>query len=196
MTDPNEASRLTRIFPAVLGLRLLPAGLWFLTAAASGAGVAPRGLHFWLLPPALLATWVVHRLYRRRFGSVERERLPLGRSWAILGFLLAAYATLRLVSAETDPLLLLQILVVLLFVTAVLLFVPTLGQGLAVAAGFLGLAMFLALPLLLFVTGSDEPGCGGAIFSLCLGMVLTVAGIVDHVLLVRSLERTGDESRA
>lgn len=193
---PQRVSRLTRLFPAVLGLRLLPFGLWFLLAAASGAGVAPPSLHFSMLPLALLATWLVHRLYRRRFGTVERERLPLGRNWAILGCLAAAYLALRLFSVETDPLRLLQILVVLLFFTAVLLFLPTLGQGLAVVAIFVGLTVFLALPLLLFVTGSQEPGYGGAVFSFCLGLVLTAAGIVDHVLLVRSLGRIGDESRA
>jgi len=191
MLAPRDASRLTRLFPTFLGLRLLPFGLWFLLAAASGAGLVRAGLHLWALPLVLVATWLIHRRYRQHFGVVEREHIPLGRNWAILACLLVAYLALRFVAVDTDPLLLLQILVLLLFLTAVLLFLPTLGQGLAVAAVFVGAALFLALPLLLFVTGGEQPGYGGAAFSLCLGFVLAVAGILDHFLLSRSLQQNG-----
>ena len=200
MKSPEELERLTRRFPSVLGLRLLPFGIWFLilglgmrfTTGLSAGWPPPLTADSWLayavlLPVVVWFTWVIHRRYRLRYGAVEPGRLRFGRGWVLGGGALAAYLLNRTYGLE-DPELLLVTTVPVLFVTAVLMVLPiSLRGGMArLRLPFLLVALAAGGWLFWLVADGGRIGSVGVVFSLLLGALLTAAGAVEHRALVRA----------
>lgn len=195
MSEPREFRHVTRLFPSFLGLRLLPVGAFFLAVGLASPlpGELPTPLQAVLLVIALAAIWPIHRWYRREYGTVEPERLGLGRNWVILAGLAVATVAMALgaqrFGGESRQVVL---LVAVLLVTAVLYALPRAfgGGGLAVAVvaaiALLGAAVMLAV-------GRDPLGFNrlGTLFSLIVGIALSLAGWLEHRLLRRTLDRLG-----
>ncbi len=187
-TDPHDIRRVTTLFPVFLGLRLVPTGLWFLAVPLPVLGPFASWGHRLLLVAAIGATWALDRWYRRRYGSVEPERLSFGRNWAFLAGLVAVAAALAFGSRAfgLGPTVVFAVLA--LFASAIAFSLPRalargpLAAGLFLAAAALGAALLVAVG-----RGPETFGSLGAAFSLAVGALLVLAGAIEHGLLRRAL---------
>lgn len=195
MTRTEDLRHVTHIFPTFLGLRLIPVGLLFLIVgvAAPLVGRIASGPRALLAVLAVAAIWPIHRWYRREFGTVEPERLGLGRSWMILAGLVAALLVFGLGASRVgDDFRLVLLLVLILFATVVLYALPrAFGSGrllpgavIAVAVGVGALFVFLARDPARFASI-------GSLFSATVGVLLCLAGWIEHVQMTRAMERLG-----
>ena len=189
MEQMDRVRFLTQLFASLVGLRLVPIGVFALVAAANDAHMLPRGMHVLGLPPALLLSWLLHRYYERSFGVVERacapKFLPTIKALA-LAFLFVLFAE-KFWSLPVSPA---GILFAALVVTVVFLAFPRPFQAYYSIAAALILIALLLLPQ---VTGVsvNRPifKLGGDLCNLFVGLVLIFGGIADHILLVRSFEQ-------
>ena len=188
---------ITYLFPVFLGLRLVPAGLWFLAVAIPGLGGFPSAFHLVLLLLAAAAVWWIDRWYRARYGIVQPAKLRLGRSWALMLGLAAAWLALRLGAAAVGLRPVVIILAVILFVTAVLFALPRAFPGGRLATAFLLIAAALCAVLMIVLTRDPASlGATGAVFSLAVGLMLCLAGAIEHGLLARAFTRLGEKRDA
>lgn len=187
MSDPHRLREITRIFPTFLGLRLLPAGFWFLLVPIPALGLFASPAHLALMVVAAAATWPIHLWYRRRYGRVEPERLRLGRGWALLTGLVAAYLALAMGAAAFGHHRLVLLLVVVLFLTAAALARPRpLAGGSRPALAFWGVAGLAALLLLWVTREPRQLAAAGDLFSLGVGVLLVLGGLIEHASLRRA----------
>lgn len=194
MRELEALRQLTTLFPLFLGLRLLPVGLWFVLVSM-GFGQFPSALHGLLMVVAAAATWAIHRGYRERYGVVEPERLRFGRNWALLAGLTAAYLALAVGAARLGPRPLVIVLVVIVFATGALYALPRFLSGARLAAGFGVVAVSCAALVAALPRDPARLGEVGWMFSLALGLALSIAGWAEHRSLVRALsaaDETGD----
>lgn len=195
MNRARDVRHVTHIFPTFLGLRLIPVGLWFLVVglASSVGGRLPTGVLAVLVVLATASIWPIHLWYRREFGVVEPERLGLGRNWMILLGLGLAVLALSLGAQKLGGTATLVLLLVLVFfATAVLFALPRAFGGGTMAIALLSAVVVLGAALLLLI-GRDPARFNylGALFSLVVGVILCAAGVVEHLLMKRALDRLG-----
>ena len=188
MIDPTAVRKLTTLFPVFLGLRLVPAGVWFLSLALPLPGTIPHPLHWAVLIAAVVGVWWAHRWYGERFGRVEAARRRFGRSWVLAGGLAAAYLVLAGGTGRLETRSLVLVLALIVFAAGAGWALPRFlgGARLAVAVG---LVAVLAAAILVAVP-SEPAGLGamGWLFSLALGLVLCIAGWVEHRSLTAAFE--------
>jgi hypothetical protein len=188
MPEPDTCRRVTRLVPSVLGLRVVPIGLWFLAAPALGpfhgslSQMAPLGI-------AVAVVWGIHRWYGARYGRVEAWTVRLERQRALLPGLGAAMLALAAGSAALEPRELILLLVLVLFATAVGLVWPRrVSRALFPIAAVASAAVAGATALLLWGLDPTRLGSLGDLFSLSVGAVLCLAGVVEHLALARVFE--------
>lgn len=195
MTGPEQARRVTRVFPAFLGLRLVPVGLFFLSigVASPFPGETPTWVQAILFLAAAAAIWPIHGWYRREFGAVEPERLRLGRNWMILAGLVVAVLAMSAGAHRLGGISIQVLLVVVtFFLTAVLFALPRAFAGSSAELTLLAAMVVLGVAILLFA-GRDPVSFNylGALFSGAVGMMLCTAGVIEHRRLIRTLGRPG-----
>lgn len=178
--------------PYEAGLRLVPVGLWLLAAAGNDAGWWPRqDLHFLALPLVALAVWLVHRHYRRTYGTVVADesccdaaddRIPMGVFTVALVVAGAAE-----IAYSPDPSILGLVLVA--FVTTLLFLRGERPYRTHYATVATVVLVALLLSPLAFDVPEDEAifDPGGFLWNLYVGIVLTAGGIADHLLVARTL---------
>ncbi len=187
-TDPLRIRRVTTLFPVFLGLRLVPTGLWFLAVPLPVLGSFASWGHRLSLVAAIAVTWAVDRWYRRRYGTVEPEKLSFGRNWALLAGLLAVPAALAFGTRAfgLGPAVVFAVLA--LFASAIAFSLPrALARGPFAAVLFLVAAASGAALLVVVGRGPESFGSLGAAFSLATGALLVLAGAIEHRLLRRAL---------
>lgn len=193
-TSPETLRRVTSLFPVFLGLRLLPVGLWFIALAMPLFDPLQRWGDRVLLVVAIVATWAIDRWYRRRYGTVEPKKLRFGRNWALLLGVVAAWVALAVGPRATNLEPVVVLVVLLLFATAIAFALPRAPSGGPWPAGIfllvaaLGGALLVAMPREAAAFGSL-----GARFSLITGILLVLAGGIEHHLLRRVMHRAVDE---
>ena len=195
MRHQDTLRSVTHLFPGALGLRLLPVGLWFLAISIPGLRPFPGPLHLVLGLLAALSIWPIHRWYRARYGFVQPERLRFGRNWAILLGLVVAGGALGLGAALPGVGTLVLTLVLVLFGTAVAFALPQPFPGGRLAAVLLLLVAGLCAVLLITLTRDPAPlGSMGGLFSRSVGALLCLAGVIEHRLLTRALDKLGESA--
>jgi hypothetical protein len=183
----------THLFPVFLGLRLLPVGLWFLIAALPGVGGFGSSLHKLLLVVAIAAVWWTHRWYRERYGVVEPRKLSLGRSWVLLFGWLAAVVAMSFGGALLGLRPLVLLVVLILLATAALWSLPRLfGPGAPLLTAFIALAAVAGVLMLGATRDPADLGAGGGLFKISVGVLLCLAGVLEHRSLVDAFEGAGE----
>ncbi len=191
----RDLRHITQIFPTFLGLRLVPAGAFFLIVGGASplVGPVPTAAQAVLAVLAVAAIWWIHLWYRREFGVVEPARLGWSRSWMFLLGLGVAVLAMSLGARSFGGTTTLVLLVVLtLFATAVLYALPrTLGGGTMAVA--LVAAVVLLGAIVIMAMGSDPLRFNylGAFFSLAIGVVLCAAGVAEHLSMKQALHGAG-----
>lgn len=190
--DPGTLRKVTHLFPTFLGLRLVPLGLWFVAAPLGLFGPFTEWNQAVPVAVAVAATWAIHRWYASRYGTVEPVKLRFGRNWALLLGVLAGYAALALFprTLALEPLVLVVVLVV--FAAAIAFMLPrALAGGRGAVAVFLAVAALAAVLMLALTRGAAGVGSLGASLSMLTGVLLVLAGGIEHWLLVRAMRPPG-----
>ena len=191
MNQIADPRRVTHLFPAFLGLRLLPVAAFFLVVGVAAPTVGPLStpVQAVMVVAALVAIWWIHSWYRREFGVVEPERLALGRSWMILIGISVAFVAMgvgahQIGGVETQVL----FVVLVFFATAVLFALPRAFGGGAGAIGLLAVIVLAGVAVLL-VAGRNPSWFNylGSLFSVAIGGMFGAAGIIEHRLLADAL---------
>ena len=188
MIDPTAVRKLTTLFPVFLGLRLVPAGLWFLSLALPLPGTVFHPLHVALLIAAVVGTWWIHRWYGERFGRVEAERQRFGRSWVLAGGVAAAYLALAGGTGRLDTRNLVLVLTLIVFAAGAGWALPRFLSGGRMAAGVALVAVLAAIILIAMPSEPAGLGAMGWLFSLALGLVFCLAGWAEHRSLTTALQ--------
>ncbi len=190
-TGPTVARKFTQLFPAFRGLRLLPLGLWFVAAPLGVFGPLTERNQALPVVVAVASTWAIHRWYARHYGTVEPVNLRFGRNWALLLGVLVGYAALAAARRALDLEPLVLVVALVLFATAIAFVLPrVVASGWWAVAAFLALAAVGAVLLLAVTRGADGVGSLGVSFSVILGVLLILAGAIEHWLLRRTMRRS------
>ncbi len=180
----EQQREITRGFPTFLGLRLLPAGVWFVIVAL----MAPLSGELPTLPLAVLAAamvgaiWWIHSWYGRELGTVQPPRLELSRSRAFLVAIGVAAVAMWLSSSTLDAQgTLVLFLTLLLLVSAASFALPRVAGGGGGAIAIVIAIVALGVAAILFVARDPETlGSVGMLFSLTVGLMVSVAGLLEH----------------
>jgi len=190
--DLGRVRYVTERFGGMQGLRLVPFGLYLLVLAAGTAGLVPRvrpgalDVSLGLLLMAVAGSWLIGRYYDSRFGRVAPMASGRGSAGAGTGALIGAF-TLFLsgfVDARLDP----PVSVSWLFLGGVTLayWWGPLRRRRVHYAAFGGVFVLLGLSPL--VTGTlSGPPLDYVTYTVIMGLGAIVCGILDHVMLVRTL---------
>lgn len=193
LSNPSALRTVTQLFPVFMGLRLLPFGLWFAIAPLGVVGPMTEWNQAVPVAVAVVATWAIHVWYASHYGRVEPRKLRFGRNWALLLAVVVGYTALALTPRTLDirPVVLLVVLVV--FATAIAIMLPrALTRGYGAIAAFLVLAAAGAVILLVLTRGDAGISSLGVSLSLITGVLLILAGAIEHWLLLRALGRSMD----
>lgn len=191
MTNLDTLRHVTRLFPIFLGLRLLPVGAWFLLVSLGGMDWFPGWPHLALLA-AVAAIWPIHRWYQERYGTVEPERLSFGRNWALLAGVVGGYLALGLGAASGMRPLMLALLLIVLATVALFALPRSFTGDRRTTAMFLAAAGLCGLLLLVPFRDPTRLGAVGRWFSLSIGLLLCLAGWIEHYSLARAVRRLGE----
>ncbi len=196
MQDLKRVTSITKLYPRLRGLRAIPFGIYILFSV-TGAGA--RLLNTNSLMPLLLIfvacilEWPIGRYYERAFGKVQPTSDQ--QYYEKIGSVILMVAIIVAISVDTaanPPI-------------SLLLLIPTiiyLSNGLTSyhARYYLGAALLCAfasiLPLLLSVPVSElyYTGPHSRAFMVALGSLMIILGLLDHLLLIRTLKPLPQES--
>ena len=195
MQDLKRVRFVTENYHNLQGLKMVPLGLWFVAAGAGDAGWWPWFFktgrpvsHLLGLGLAWFLSWLIGRYYKYNYGQVQPspQTQRKGRLVTIVGL------PALLIALAVDWSMKLPVSLVALLITAYFLTAYLCSSGrfrkhyVVIALLFAGLGL---MPLLLRVPLSDRIwGPGGVMFTLLLGLGLIAGGILDHLLLVRTLK--------
>lgn len=192
-TDPDVLRKVTHLFPIFLGLRLVPLGLWFIAAPLGLFGPMTEWNQGVPVTVAVVATWAIHRWYASHYGTVEPVKLRFGRNWALLIGVLAGYAALALTPRALDLEPLVLIVALVLLATAIAFMLPrALAGGHRAVAVFLVVAVAGAVLVLATSRSADGLGSLGTALSAVTGVLLVLAGGIEHWLLVRAMSPSAE----
>lgn len=196
MPDYARIIYVTKHYERLQGLRLVPLGIWFLLTAAglagrlTGFGTSQPLSGLTLLIVGLLY-YLIGRYYASHYGVVNRAK---SRPEKIENILILLVLGMLLVDVFWMP----PISFFTLGISGLYLYSYfTVGRPYRhyylILAGLFLVVSFL--PLLLSVPLDDTlVGSGGVLFYTVLGGGLIVAGIVDHLMLVRASSLTEEAS--
>lgn len=179
---------ITRFYPHLQGLRLIPLGAVFLITAAWRAGAVPwvptvpadRAANWFamLFGLALIAAMLLGRYYRRRFGAVQPQHRMRGPVTVLTFVLALSFAVWTQSALQTTPSLPLIVIAVAIGYVGVLDRIVR-SHYLIVSASVLILAMLS--------TFGVPPHTRDVLFYAVTGLGLMVVGVGDHLLLLHSL---------
>lgn len=199
MNRADDLRRVTHLFPTFLGLRLVPFGLWFLAIGLTSPLVnrISNAVHLVVVALVIAAIWRIHRWYRREYGTVEPERLGLGRNWPILGGWVAALVVFGLGAAQIgDDFRLVLLLVLVLFATVVLFALPrAFGPDRLLTAVVPAVALVAGAGFVYLALDPARFASIGSLFSSTLGILFCLAGWIEHRQMTRAMEQlaSGDD---
>ena len=184
---------ITRNFDALQGLRMVPFGFYFLALGAGWLGEqGDLSLGLPALVLTLIAYWLTGRYYASRYGLVTATKAGRAANLLVpLGVILLLWG-----AAALDFWLRLPVSILGLTMAVVLLGLWWLHEQrnrvhYAVMGGLV--ALISLMPLGGVGQGWSIIQPPGALFSLLLGGIFVVGGILDHLILVNNFKITGDQ---
>ncbi len=188
----------TRNFHYLQGLRTVPIGLFLVAQSAGWFG--PQGNCTWSLP-AFVAVfglyWLIGKYYDRAFGRVVRAREERQREGMFSLVILAAFfGSIWLDAALNWPVSVVGMMLAAGFLGTYVISARSGGHDfrlhyVALAALMAGVSV---LPALRLAPRYQLFGPTSAPLLIALGLIITVGGLLDHVLLSRSLRPLPEES--
>jgi hypothetical protein len=177
----EQVRYITRFYGMLQGLKALPFGLWVIALALRDIGMASVSIGLTLL--ALVLFIAANRYYDTRFGSVQlRDRSGQIRELVI--FLIVSFFIIVLENVLLLPFSLIGLAVAAYFFL--------IGIQMKVYYYFpLGVVIVFAsfLPWMLGVPITDRMfGSIGFVLAMTIGGTVMIAGLLDHIRLVRGLK--------
>ena len=192
--DLRRLQFLTENYTHLQGLRLIPFGVAFMAKPLIWGPQLDKAVLLGLMTVAVVLFYWIGLYYKRTFGRVQRRRsAQLRDTLAVVLFFAAVVASLSLEERFQPPVSLLGLSMAALFVY---IYRCSAGQRpyyLAVAALFASLSL---VPLLGIARPDEIFGRPGWLGDIALGAAYLFVGILDHLLLVRSLKPLPEESDA